>query len=182
MKANNLRTTLGIAAGGVAGTKVGRDSSESHPLLGALAGAFVGAVTGLFTSDAVNGLRDLAGAAQSRGEVQPDRMPSAEELEFRELRGTLRGGIIVGSLVLALLDTPGVLDAVRRPDHITEDQVRDLFQKNQEVFFALFERHLRQQYAAMNARWPLPDWPLGLSYDQDGSFLEAALKRKLAAF
>lgn len=181
MTHDNLRKAVGIAAGAVAGTKAGKDNTERHPLLGGLAGAFVGAVGGLFAADAVNALRNLADAAQSRGEVQAQGMPSAEALDFRELRGTLRGTMIVGSLVMAVLEMPGLLDFLRKPDDTTEDQVRDLFQKNQEVFLALFERHLRQQYAAMNARWPLPDWPLGLSYDDDGSHLEAGLKRTLAA-
>ena len=181
MKGNNLRTSLGMAAGGVAGAKVGKDSSERHPLVGGLAGAFVGAVAGLLTADVVNRLRGWAGPSQPRAEVQQQGLPGAEELDFRELRGTLRGAIVVGSFVLALLDMPGIRDLVTRPDDITEEKVRALFEENQEVLFALLERHLRQQYAAMNARWPLPDWPLGLSYDQDGSTLEAALKRKLSA-
>ena len=170
MTHSNLRNLLGITAGSVAGIKVGKDSSEKHPVLGGLAGAFVGGVGGLFSADAVNALRKLADAAHSRGEAQPEREPSAVDLAFQELRGVARGWAMASSYFAALTECPAVWDAVSRSDDITRDQLREPVLNNQSALLALCRRELRQIYGE-----------IGLSYEQDASLFEAMVKCRLAS-
>lgn len=89
------RELLGALAGAVLGAKRGADESHKHPIFGALGGAFVGGVGGSFVADLVNAAVSMSERQSAAGEEESGEEGQEEDiarsLRLAELKGYADG-------------------------------------------------------------------------------------------
>jgi len=142
MEKDTLRTILGIAAGGIAGSRGVRQPSDKS----SLADTFVGAVLGLFAADVVSAFDRLADGSQ-RADLGEEINNYTQELEVREFRGMMRGVFFIMAFQEALSETFDRLPSSEPP---RVEDLPILLAKNRELCLSLFERKLRLSYESAN--------------------------------
>ncbi len=183
MNPEQIRKSLGTAAGGIAGAKIGRDSSKTHPNWGTVGGGFVGAVAGLFSAEIVNALATMA-ASRGTASASASDESSAADSDLAELRGLARGLTLSGCALAALAETPAFWEAlyelVAGQKDRTDEEIATLFttllRENKEILYGLFERRVRRQYETIRATSETAGYPLQLPYEDDPQFLENSLE------